>query len=640
MERSLRIILCLLVVMCCFVGCARPKDLYEAGVPQWEARTPNPLLNYVPDDAVFVLANLREPSQQNIVFNKLLKEIVDDMNFPEEFGVDELIEDYPNEAFKWGLDPNGNVDFASYIHGNNTLVIHFTVDNEKLALERINGLLKKSFLEAHDAGLLHYEFLENQGVHQHWQIHHIEINSGYSVNWAVHSFDNVVTFVMYKGTDPIPEYVLSAPKKPFSVDKLDDKTFLIAHVDHAGFAKYLLSWEKLENKLNDKYIRNYLSSDDEKRFKAKCEAQLEYCYPLEQEDIFAEVMCDGDGMECHDLWYDYDYEHYDEVEGNEMDKLPYCLEDREHEAEIIEREERDKRRKELKNQIAEIKAKSDKIDMTPELLRELGSTSIGDDVCVQEIASLFADTPSSDWALVGSDSGLFGIRATQKIASDEFRKKLQNVKSEYIDYYSQDALLSVAMGMNLSEMYVLSKDYWRELSSRKWECQQIAGLMEESAKEIDRKFDGLESAIYQHILPVSLSGKINYISEDDDHADFLGMVRFSSQDALRSLDEIFDHELLGEAQDGAEHIARVKRMDVKVMASDGNLKFSSPNHSLKEIDMTQRKLGYLLDVFVNRSFLNEIFRHEIRKLNVSIPSYRLQADLNKDEMTLSVLPVD
>ncbi|MBQ8037483.1 MAG: hypothetical protein IJ268_10855, partial [Proteobacteria bacterium] len=140
MERSLRIILCLLVVMCCFVGCARPKDLYEAGVPQWEARTPNPLLNYVPDDAVFVLANLREPSQQNIVFNKLLKEIVDDMNFPEEFGVDELIEDYPNEAFKWGLDPNGNVDFASYIHGNNTLVIHFTVDNEKLALERINGL--------------------------------------------------------------------------------------------------------------------------------------------------------------------------------------------------------------------------------------------------------------------------------------------------------------------------------------------------------------------------------------------------------------------------------------------------------------------------------------------------------------------
>ncbi|MBQ1924539.1 MAG: hypothetical protein II180_00305, partial [Proteobacteria bacterium] len=118
------------------------------------------------------------------------------------------------------------------------------MDNEKLALERINGLLKKSFLEAHDAGLLHYEFLENQGVHQHWQIHHIEINSGYSVNWAVHSFDNVVTFVMYKGTDPIPEYVLSAPKKPFSVDKLDDKTFLIAHVDHAGFAKYLLSWEK------------------------------------------------------------------------------------------------------------------------------------------------------------------------------------------------------------------------------------------------------------------------------------------------------------------------------------------------------------------------------------------------------------
>lgn len=638
MSRTLRIILCLLVVMCCFVGCSKPKDLFEAGVPQWELRTPNPLLNYVPDDAVFVLANLREPSQQNIVFNKLLKEIVDDMNFPEEFDVDALIEDYPNEAVKCGLDPNGNVDFASYIHGNNTLVIHFTVDNEKLALERINGLLKKSFLEAHDAGLLHYEFLENQGVHQQWQIHHIEINSGYSVNWAVHSFDNVVTFVMYKGTDLIPEYVLSAPKKPFSVDKLDDKTFLIAHVDHAGFAKYLLSWEKLENKLNDKYIRNYLSSDDEKRFKEKCEEQLEYCYPLEQYQTFADKVCDGDEWECRRLWYDY--EDYDEIETDDIDKLPYCLDNREHEGEIIEREARKAHQEVLGKQIAEIKEKSDKIDVDTKLLRELGSTSIGDDVCMQEIASLFADSPSSDWAFVGSNSGLFGMRVTQAIANADLKQKLQKATSAYVDYYNPDVLLSVAMGMDLSQMYILSKDYWRDLSSRTWQCQQIAGFMEDIKGGMEKKIYGVESAIYQYILPISLSGKLVYVDEDFDNFDFLGTVQFSSQDALLSMDKLLDHDLLGEDQDGSEYTRRVKGIDLKTLAVGENILFSSPNHSLKEEDLSKRTKAHLLDVFVNRILLNELFKREVRKLNVSIPSYRMQADMNNNELTFAILPMD
>ena len=639
MSRTLRIILCLLVVMCCFVGCSKPKDLFEAGVPQWEVRTPNPLLNYVPDDAVFVLANLREPSQQNIVFNKLLKEIVDDMNFPEEFEVDELIEDYPNEAFKWGLDPNGNVDFASYIHGNNTLVIHFTVDNEKLALERINGLLKKSFLEAHDAGLLHYEFLENQGVHQQWQIHHIEINSGYSVNWAVHSFDNVVTFVMYKGTDLIPEYVLSAPKKPFSLGKLDDKTFLIAHVDHAGFAKYLLSWEKLENKLNDKYIDDFLSSDDEKRFKEKCEEHLEYCYALEQYQTFADKVCDGDEWECRRLWYDY--EDYDEIETDDIDKLPYCLDNREHEGEIIEREARKAHQEVLGKQIAEIKEKSDKIDVDTKLLRELGSTSIGDDVCMQEIASLFADSPSSDWAFVGSNSGLFGMRVTQAIANADLKQKLQKATSAYVDYYNPDVLLSVAMGMDLSQMYILSKDYWRDLSSRTWQCQQIAGFMEDIKGDMDKKIYGLESAIYQYILPVSLSGKLIYMDEGDfDNADFLGTVQFSSQDALLSMDKLLDHDLLGEDQDGSEYTRRVKGIDLKTLAVGENILFSSPNHILKEEDLSKRTKAHLLDVFVNRILLNELFKREVRKLNVSIPSYRMQADMNNNELTFAILPMD
>ncbi|MBQ8037472.1 MAG: hypothetical protein IJ268_10800, partial [Proteobacteria bacterium] len=442
--------------------------------------------------------------------------------------------------------------------------------------------------------------------------------------------------MMYKGTDPIPEYVLSAPKKPFSVDKLDDKTFLIAHVDHAGFAKYLLSWEKLENKLNDKYIQNYLSSDDEKRFKEKCEEQLEYCYPLEQYQTFADKVCDGDEWECRRLWYDY--EDYDEIETDDIDKLPYCMDNREHEGEIIEREARKAHQEVLGKQIAEIKEKSDKIDVDANLLRELGSTSIGDDVCVQEIASLFADTPSSDWALVGSDSGLFGLRVTEAIANADLKQKLQNAASAYVDYYNPDVLLSIAMGMDLSKMYVLSKDYWRDLSSKKWQCQQIAGFMEDIWDDMDKKIYGFESAIYQYILPVSLSGKLIYMDEDFDNFDFLGTVQFSSQDALLSMDKLLDHDLLGVDQDGSEYTMRVKGIDLKTLAVGENILFSSPNHSLKEEDLSKRTKAHLLDVFVNRILLNELFKRKVRKLNVSIPSYRLQADLNKDEMTLSVLP--
>ena len=638
MRHAVRLILCMFVAIFLFSGCSKPKDLFEAGVPQWEVRTPNPLLNYVPEDAVFVLANQRDPIQQNNLFKKVLEEFVDEADFLEDCGLDDLIKDYSNEALKWGLDPNGNVDFVSYIHGNNTLVIHFTVDDEKLAFERMNWIIRKSFLKAREIDAFHYDIIENQGVHQQWQIHHIELDSGYSVNWGVHSFDNVLTFVMYKGTDPVPDYVLSAPKKPFSVGKLDDKTFLIAHIDHAGFAKYLLSWEKLENKLNDKYIDDFLSSDDEKRFKAKCEEQLEYCYALEQYQTFADKVCDGDEWECRRLWYDY--EDYDEIDNDDIDKLPYCLDDSEHEADILAKEKKKKLRAERTKQIKELKAKSEQLPLESELLREVGSTSIGDEVCLKEIASLFADSPSSDWAFVGSNSGLFGMRVTQAIDNADLKQKLQKATSAYVDYYNPDVLLSVAMGMDLSRMYILSKDYWRDLSSRTWQCQQIAGFMEDIKGGMEKKIYGLESAIYQYILPISLSGKLVYVDDDFENFDFLATVQFSSQDALMSLDKLMDHELLGEERDGNEHKIRYRRKDFKSLAVGENLLVSSPNYQLKDVDLSKRKKEHLLDIFVNRILLNELLGREVKKYHVTIPSYRMQADLNNNEMTLAILPMD
>ena len=643
MRHAVRLILCMFVAIFLFSGCAKPKDLYEAGVPQWELRTPNPLLNYVPDDAVFVIANQRDPIQQNNLFKKVLEEFVDEADFLEDCGLDDLIKDYSNEALKWGLDPNGNVDFVSYIHGNNTLVIHFTVDDEKLAFERMNWIIRKSFLKAREVDAFHYDIIENQGVHQQWQIHHIELDSGYSVNWGVHSFDNVLTFVMYKGTDPVPDYVLSAPKKPFSVGKLDDKTFFIAHIDHAGFAKYLLSWPHIENEINRMYLYRYVSLEDTKRFRKKCEEHLEYCYPLNQDKVFADHVCDGDNTECYSLWHDSDDdsdEVFNEADWDDVDNLPYCLDDREHETDTLKREKKLERRKELRKQIAEIKAKSEQLPGVTELIKEVGSTSIGDAVCMQEIASLFEDSPSSDWALVGSDSGLFGVRVTQKIGSEDLNKKLHDATSAYVDYYHSDALLSIAMGMNLPQMYALSREHFRTLISKKWQCQQIAGFMDNYREKMDKKLFGLESAVYQYILPVSLSAKLVHMSKEFDNIDFLGTVQFASQDALISLDKLLDHKILGEEQDGSEHSIDFKGLDLKTLAVGADLLFGSSNYKLTDVDLSKRKQGHLFDLFINRFFLNEIFEREIKKHDLSIPSYRMLVDLNKNNLTLSILPVD
>ncbi|MBR4984413.1 MAG: hypothetical protein IKY83_01560 [Proteobacteria bacterium] len=626
-----------------FSGCAKPKDLYEAGVPQWELRTPNPLLNYVPDDAVFVIANQRELGQQNAIFNKFLKKVGREMDLPDGLGLDKLIEDYKDVAPEWGLDPDGNVDFAAYIHGNNTLVIHVTVKDEKIALGHSKRIIQELVKAGVDVGLMNYEFLENQGVRQQWQIHHLSDASGYSVNWGVHCFDNVITFVMYKGTDPVPDYVLSAPKNPLSLGKLDEKTFLVAHIDHAGFSRFLLSWPHIENEINRMYLYRYVSLEDTKRFRKKCEEHLEYCYPLNQDKVFADHVCDGDNTECYSLWHDSDDdsdEVFNEADWNDVDNLPYCLDDREHETDTLKREKKLERRKELRKQIAEIKAKSEQLPGVTELIKEVGSTSIGDAVCMQEVASLFEDSPSSDWALVGSDSGLFGVRVTQKIGSEDLNKKLHDATSAYVDYYHSDALLSIAMGMNLPQMYALSREHFRTLISKKWQCQQIAGFMDNYREKMDKKLFGLESAVYQYILPVSLSAKLVHMSKEFDNIDFLGTVQFASQDALISLDKLLDHKILGEDQDGSEHSIDFKGLDLKTLAVGADLLFGSSNYKLTDVDLSKRKQGHLFDLFINRFFLNEIFEREIKKYDLSIPSYRMLVDLNKNDLTLAVLPVD
>ena len=158
---------------------------------------------------------------------------------------------------------------------------------------------------------------------------------------------------------------------------------------------------------------------------------------------------------------------------------------------------------------------------------------------------------------------------------------------------------------------------------------------------MDKKIYGLESAIYQYILPVSLSGKLIYMDEGDfDNADFLGTVQFSSQDALLSMDKLMDHELLGEEQDGNEHMLRYKRKDFKSLAVGENLLISSPNYQLKDVDLSKRKKAHLLDVFVNRILLNELLGREVKKYHITIPSYRMQADMNNNELTFAILPMD
>lgn len=658
MSRLVKVILCLLVVSCCMVGCARPKDLYEAGVPQWELRTPNPLVSYVPADADFVIASQRANRDYQLiadkVFVKFMKSLYKGFNnkIKEIKGreyhstLEPLFLNYKENAADWGLDPQGNLDFVTYMQNRKEYVLHVTVADETKALEKSHEYFMHmiSFLE--DA---EYEYLENQGIHGQWRIYHLKSKkSGKEISFGVHCYAGVLTAVMYDGKKEVPDHVLSAPSKAYVPIVNDDHTFLVGHINYNEFVRSFLETPAVSKMMNEAYFKENMTSEDSEKLKNLCREQLEYCVCFNMTDEIRSQVYYGDDTFFDDWYADSDLKF--DSGSDDDDKMDaenfYCVDSMTVEKNVLtmeslnkqKREQREERKKKLK----EIREAAKHIDMGADLLHRLGTTSWDDEVCIQEAQEAFRDIPELDWALVGAPSDAFGGRFVQKVASEALMNDLRGLVTDYVSMHDKRALISLAVGIHLGKALDLYVKRMMSKDPSEWKCQQIRGLMEGIRDDwVDFKEDILTPIMEIVSAVESGSGRVNCFKSrnvdmeicDDDEL-FMATIRMKDSELLKKLTKF----ALNYEADGTEHMHGHE--EVKSLGIDRDLIVGTNSFDLKSVNLDKRTHDHLLELFIHKGLVKWFVEN---RLDVELTNYsnmRGQVDLGRNEVSVSFLPVE
>ena len=608
------------------------------------------MLNYVPADAEFVLATQRVDGINLEVYKQIVKRKFrydeDDKLYTQV--LEPLVLNYSKNASEWGLDPEGNIDFASYIYDGKVWVAHITVADEHKAL----GKLHESFIKIvddlidEDTPSIEYEHLDNHGIHGQWDVYHVISKNEYfefDVNVGVHAYDGVLTFALYDSKADIPEYVLSASENAFSVKKYDSSAFLVGHADYARVLSDILKWKTFSREMNEEYIRRYVTAEDNERFKKLCAEKLEYCDYLRMTDVLVDKLYGGD----YDQYYS---DRYGDDDYDDDEQVGYCLDDMTHEADIIEAEkkkaaaklEATKRREKLK----EIWDAAEHIEKGADVLHLVGSTSWDDDVCISEIKEWLSDMPELDGSISGTPSGLFGMRFTQSV-SNELMADLRDLATDYVELGDGHELISIAMGMSIDKIKSLIVNRLNKKKFSEWKCQQLRGYLEDMQNELDRSSAKDEFEMITSIM--SGSGRIDCLDSmtsgseqcDRDVDYFLATMRF--KDAAKMKD--FANEVFDDVPDGEIHEQRSRHGlgETRTIGNGQDFLIGSEKFDLSKIDLNKRSREHLLDIYIHKvavKLLMDIFYRRAFEEDYEFNSMRARLDLGDQTVNLTILPAE
>ena len=423
-----------------------PKTPAVPGVP-----FRNSLTALVPDDAAFVLMSqqgrdLRDVGYSTLVF-KILRELV---------GIRLDFAQYQGFANMTGMKPNGDFEFALYLR-DYYAVAHITMADAQKALDLLKKHLPKpedkscyteyengQFVEKCDSGVVISK--ENDWDVYHWRY------SGRNflpVKVALHQSGDVFSVVVYDKDRPLPDGILSDAKAPFSTQTVDKDAAWIARWDYAAVGEMVLRLPFVVNYLDEQYWYNtdrIYGFVHERDRSALCEAeQLVGCERLwNRLDI-----CD-EGIASH-------------CPGNPDDRwncdwlvaCRHCAEDETCYAAMTQRPL-----------------------LTPqERLQKLGKTSIGDAVCLQEMKSLFAEYPVSEYQLLVSVSGAPGVRMRTRLGSDALVGDIQSKIVEHAVLSNEGGVAGGFVGFDVgSAMFGLIQRWTQKFEYRAFACSQLQAL--------------------------------------------------------------------------------------------------------------------------------------------------------------------
>ena len=393
----------------------------------------------------------------------------------------DLLTDYKTHAETFGLDPLGEIDAAGYVNDTG-FVFHITIKDEFKAME---GLAKLVQEVQHRFRSKNFEFETNdrQGNDKYWKVYRVKnIKTNRSLALAAHAINSVMTIVIHDPQKTLPNTILSAQQNYYKPDDFDSNAVFVGHINYGKLAKVIFSNPSMIE-IADRFFTD-LDGDNKYIVNNLCSEHFEYCdhgdllyylekyndpngydpLPNDDSDDDDEDYDDDDDDICNnlkdnDIAYSEAPDHSDGIERSDQmrQERERCERIRlEKDLRKAERQRKwDARRAQM---IAKINETLDHgLIVGTERLRKLDLTSIGDDVCMQEIDNLAQTLPALNWAFAFNGAGDPHIKINQKIDPDELYKNILTIQTDYIDLkdsYKQDNFmpwLHFSMGIDTSK---------------------------------------------------------------------------------------------------------------------------------------------------------------------------------------------
>lgn len=577
--KIIKYILILALAVFSLSGCNKsrtPVDTYEVIVTPWKINTPNPLLQYVPADASFILATQRSEANN---LNKIIDDLAD--------ASDDL--SLKDNIFNWGNSHPDKMDFAIYAY-DKYLVMHNTVEDEQAFINTLNSYLQDKLLEEQNAEksnedpsknyVNEAEMTEWQGVRS-WIVYHSfqkKMNNeapdfNFDVKLAFHVENGVATTVLFDGNANPPEQILNMPKNGYSVTGIDKDTFAILHINYPKLGELLFSISAFADIINERYFEDYLSRDDRRKMNAICDKNPEIC-PDDNDELDLDDLFDDD-----DIMYDDDDE-----------PLTYCVDGYDGPVE-----------KDAPTPEADTKPRP----TAKEWLKMLETTSISDDVCIEEFKSIFSDLPTSYIEFKKSKKGSYGFKLVQAIASNVLQNDLNAMVTDYAELrHDPEDMMYGSIGFRIYDFvkYVTTKK--TDFINKRWKCAQIQGFSDYYRQEMDDWEDLLRPRMFLSYISdfQSLSFVLkNYNENHGEHA----LNFWASMRSSQSMNTILASAVADYPQMGVVSNITKKDLNFDLLLSGDDLIVATAPYRVTDIAKYKRNRDYVINLFVRWEFVGK-----------------------------------
>ena len=435
MKRLFIVLLSFIMVLGFVVGCSHQssKSVVELGTESlatWEEGTPNPLLNYVPSDAPFILSTQRSAGVLTESMKDFAKQATRLFGTGRYFS--DFFDNYASYSYEYGLNPYGKTDAVLY-YDQGKRVLHVTVEDDQKAINAV-GKTIEHFIQELRSSDDDYEDVALAANEDHgWKVYSLTSTAVPILNCKIGARvrNHVLTVVLWESDKEVPNSVLSGVKDPYQPVLLRDAVFT-AHLDYAGIGKFYFTIPRIVSFVDGMYLDEFPTSADEKRIKSVCDSNDALCQDARPYSLFS----------AHSRNY---------LDSN------------------------------------------GKVRYTPkDWIQKIGTTSVGDDVCLNAYQDLFTDLPSVDLAVSINASGKYGFHISGPVVSEQLREELEAFRTEYVDLKADPNLSYGHLGLNVYDAmrFVLQKAVGMYLVTSASKCAQLKGFIVTSdAKRLSRELE-------------------------------------------------------------------------------------------------------------------------------------------------------